>query len=427
MQKSDFLKTLLTFFPLLIFYFIFYFTFSTNELIGDETRHLSYTTNLSNGYFAEANNPSLRVGPLYPLAILTPYILGASNDIIRLLNALFLLIAVIFLYKALLYYLKPGVSVALAYIFGLYPAILKYMTVIYAEALALMLVCGFLYYFIKIIKEDSKCKLNMALASSFLGFLVLTKVIFGYVVLAALFFFLLLFIFKRSKQNRNAIYVLIISFMFAIPYLTYTYSITEKPFLWGTQGGEVLYWRTTPFENEFGNWISIADVLESKTSEKYAGSNLYKNHGAFIESIEPLSFIERDARFKEKAIENIKQYPIKNLQNTGSSLFRLFFNYPYTYTPQKLSSYLYIIPNMFLIVFLVFGFYLGIKNRKIASFEIRFLALIAFIFIGGLTLLDGRVRHLIPIIPVLIFTIALVFNQFVHIKLDGEFLETDKK
>ncbi|MFS4493392.1 hypothetical protein [Maribacter sp. 2308TA10-17] len=418
MKKSSFLKTVLPFLPLLIFYVVVVTVFSSSELIGDEPRHMSYATNLANGYYAEPDNPSLRNGPGYPLVILLPVILNASYDFIRLLNVPFMLFAVVFFYRALRFYLKPNKAIMLSYVFALYPPILKCMTSIYSEAFTLFLICGFLYYLIKLNRAQIKSISLIIISASFLGVLVLTKVIFGYVILAAILFYLLLFLVKRSTQKRNLLFVLIGGFLFSVPYLLYTYSVTEKAFLWGTQGGEILYWRSTPFENEYGNWVSIEDVLGENNSEQYSTTELFNNHGDFIQSLVPLSYLERDALFKEKAIENIKQYPLKYIKNTGASAFRLFFNSPYSYTPQKMSSYLYIIPNMFLLTFLVFSIYLGIKNRKLASFEIRFLGLMALIFIGGLTLLDGRVRHLIPIIPVLLFIIAVAFSQFVRLNIE---------
>ena len=50
-------------------------------------------------------------------------------------------------------------------------------------------------------------------------------------------------------------------------------------------------------------------------------------------------------------------------------------------------------------------------------FEIRFIGLAALIFIGGLTLLDGRVRHLLPILPLLLFFIVFVFKHHIRFKI----------
>jgi len=204
--------------------------------------------------------------------------------------------------------------------------------------------------------------------------------------------------------------------MFSIPYLGYTYSVTGKTFLWGTHGGEILYWRSTPFENEYGDWISSDVVMDGKGTDSNTKSQPYKNHGPFIESLTPLPYLEKDARFKEKAIENMMAHPIKYLKNTGASAFRLFFNYPHTNTPQKMSSYFYIVPNMFLVVFLLIAVTLALANRKSVPFEIWFIVSATCIFVGGLTLLDGKVRHLLPSIPLLLFFIAFVFQKFIRVR-----------
>ena len=143
-----------------------------------------------------------------------------------------------------------------------------------------------------------------------------------------------------------------------------------------------------------------------------------KNHGAFIQSLEPYSNVQRDSLFKQKAFTNIKEYPLKYLQNTAASTLRLFFNYPFSYTQQKPSSYFYILPNMFLIVFLSFAGYLAFFNVRFLPFEIRFIALFSLIYIGGIILLNGRVRHLITHLStsIILYNICLQVSSGIQIK-----------
>ena len=294
------------------------------------------------------------------------------------------------------------------------------MLAILAESLVLFLVCGFLFYFLKLHRNPNNKRLHIFLSGAFLGFLALTKVIFGYVILTLIACYLIFLIFSRSNKTKNSLLVLVISFMFCIPYLMYTYSVTGKAFVWGTQGGEMLYWRSSPFQKEQGNWTSIKSVLEDKPSDYFSNTILYQNHGEFIKELQPLSHLKRDSVFKAKALENIKNYPEKYIKNTAASAVRLFINYPYSYTPQKMSTLFYIIPGMFLLIFLFMAITIGAINWKLITFETRFLILLTLIFLGGLTLLDGRVRHSTPAIPILIFLIAFVFHQFTEVKIKGK-------
>lgn len=414
--KNSFLKNALWFLPLLVLYIVLIFAFSPDHLVDDEDRHLAYAENILNGFYADAENPSIRNGPGYPLVLSVALVFKAPILLLKLMNPVFLVLALVFFYQTLRFHLEHKQALIVSFILGLYPPILKFLLEILSESFVVFLVCGFLYYFLRIFHIDEKKHKDIVLSIFFLGFLLLTKIIFGYVVLSALIFLLVIHFIKKSKATKYGLIVLAGSFLFSIPYLMYTYSVTGKSFVWGTQGGEVLYWRTAPFENELGNWISMDAVLADDKSRAFVSKELIENHGKLMNSLVDLSFVKRDSVFKTKGIENMKNHPVKFAKNTVASFSRLFFNYPYSYAPQKITSYFYIIPNMFLVVCLLLAMFLAWVNRKTIPFEMRFLVLISAIFIGGLTLLDGRARHLLPAIPLLLFFIAFVFQKFITIK-----------
>ncbi len=411
MNWKSYHSSVLPFLPLMVLYIAIVLVFSSAGLEGDEDRHIRYATNLTHGYYTDAVNPEIGNGPGYPLVIAPLVLAKAPYITIKLLNVLFFIMAVVFFFKTVSFYLGRKKSVALGYLFGLYPASIKWMVFIYSESFALFLACGFLYYFLKVHKSTEKKYVNVTLSATFLGILALTKVIFGYVIIAVALFYLIVYAFKRSKKVQFSLMVLAVGFLFCIPYLGYTYYLSGKAMYWGTGGGEILYWRSSPFSNEYGDWISSDVVLGKNEGDYFDTSTIFKNHGAFIQSLEPYSFVQRDSLYQEKAIENIKQYPLKFIQNTGASALRLFFNYPYSYTQQKISSYFYILPNIFLTVFLLLSLFLAIRNPMSIPFEIRFIGLTALIFIGGLTLLDGRVRHLLPILPLLMVCIVFICKR----------------
>lgn len=417
MDLKAFSKSVLHFLPLLVLYVVLISIFSSDELVGDETRHMKYATNLTHGYYTSADNPELGNGPGYPLIISLFVILDAPYLFIRLINAFFMFAGVLLFYKTLLIYTRPTVAILLSYCLGLYTSSLKWMLLIHSEALAVFLVCGFIYYFIKFNHQKSQKYKYLLSSGFFLGFLVLTKVIFAYVVLFCLLLYLISFFLLKIKKSLNPVVVCGVAFVVCLPYLIYTYSLTGNHFYWGSQGGEMLYWRTSPFPNEYGDWISKDVIFGIEEHNFFSSSAMTNNHRSFLESLEPYSHVERDNLYKEKAIENIKQYPIKYVQNTVASALRLFFNYPYSYTQQKVSTYFYIIPNSILLLFLLSSVYVAIRNPKSIPFEIRFVFLVALIFIGGLILLDGRVRHLIPAIPILLLFIGFVYNGLVTIEI----------
>ncbi len=410
-------KNVAPFIPLLILYLIMIIVFAPEGLVADEGRYIAYAENLVKGYYADSTSPSIRNGPGYPIVLYLPVLFKTAHIFMRLLNLLFITIALVYFFKTLCFYITKKQALILCYIFGLYPPLVRGITGILSETFAILLICGFVFYFIKIFNTTENTRKNVALASLFLGGLALTKFLFGYVILALILGSLILLVFNRSRNVKLGILTLFLGFTICLPYLAYTYGLTGKMFLWGTQGGEMLYWRSTPFENEYGDWIS-PDVIVGNIPSKYCDiETLRSNHGEFIKEVSKHSALEQDELYKAKAIENIKNHPTKYLQNTLASGFRLFYNYPFTYIPLKPSNYFYLIPNTFLIVFLILCYALGLYHFKHVSYEIRFLGIAALLFMGGLILLDGRVRHLLPIVPVLIILFTRIISQFIRVDL----------
>ena len=419
MKIRSFSKKYLQFLPLLALYIVVIFVFASDELRPDENRYLEYATNLTNSYFANVDNPVISSGPGYPLAIALLVLCNAPYIVIQILNALFIIVAVVFLFKTLVRYLEPRPSIIICYLFGLYPPMIRFMIHIYTEPFAIMLACGFLYYSIKLNKQASNKYLHAVLAGSFLGLLALTRVTFGYVIIIAIILYLIIYLFKKSKKIFHTLIVLVSGFMVCVPFLFYTYNVTGQFFYWGTHGGAILYWHSTPFQNEYGDWISSSVVLGSKDHPFYDTSKVIENHISFIQKVESPSnsMVQKDKMYKEKAFENMKQYPFKYIQNTCASALRLFFDYPISYKTQSMTTYFYLLPNIFLVVFLILVFYLSILKFKAIPFEIRFIAVISLFYIGGLVMTNGRVRHLLPILPLLLFYIGVILERFTRFEI----------
>lgn len=411
-------KTLILIGPFLVLYLAIVLFFSKDILFGDEVRHMVYATNLTQGFYTDSADPEFVNGPGYPLVLAAFSLVKSSYLVMKLVNAVFLVFGVLLFFKTLSLFFSPKQSMLFSYVFGLYPPFLKWLAFLYSESFAIFLACGFLYYFMKIHIKEDKRYLNMILAGAFLGVLTLTKVIFGYVILAALLLYGIGYLFKRSKKSLASILVLVWAFVICLPYLMYTYSFTGEILYWGSGGGEILYWRSSPFPNEYGDWISKEAVYGTSSDDYYDTTTISENHKSFYQSVESYSHIERDRKFSQKAAQNIKQYPFKYLQNTATSAMRLFFNYPYSYTQQKPSSYFYILPNGLLVLFLLFSLYQVLRKPGAIPFEIRFIGIVALTFIGGIIMANGMVRHLLPIIPILLLCIAFVMYRVVRIKIE---------
>lgn len=415
MKEASFTKEFYILLPLLGCYLLISLIGFSPELMGDESRHFEYAQHLTQGYYTNADQPEIGNGPGYPLLLAPFVLLGLTKSWMVGINSFLFFGGILFFYKSLRHYLPKKWAFITAYALGLYPGILKWMPFLYSEPLAVFLSCGFVFYLIKCFQNSIPDRRALLAAAFFLGFLALTKVIFLYVIIATLFFYALFYLWKRTKKTKVALVILGLSLVIFAPFLVYTYSITGKLMYTGTQGGQILYWRTSPFPNEYGDWIGTDVVLGNDKGSFYNTEKITENHYDLFQKVAHLPPMQQDSIFKAKAMENIKSHPLKYAENTLASASRLFLNYPYSYNPQKMTSLAYVIPNTILLFLLGCSLFFLVKKPKEIPFEVLLPTVMAFVMIGGLILLDGRVRHLLPALPILLLFIAQTLKQRLQI------------
>lgn len=401
----------------------------SDTLIADESKFYEHAENITQGYYTESENPNFTEGPGYPLYLSLSAALNLPYYATRASHIVLLFLAYCYFYLILKRYIKRRPALILTYLFALYPPMLRWANLMYAESLMLLMLLGFCYHFILWYHKEGKYKRHFLLSILFLGYLALTKIIFAYVIIVALLASLLFLIFPRiSKKYRLKRTVLIFAgaLVFFSPYVAYSYHITDKFFYLGMHGGRILYFRATPFENEFGNSFNKEKVLKNKSPEGREGVTvnmdaLQQNHGALFTSIDSLSYIETDSVLKAKAIENMKKHPGKYLKNTVANLSRIFFHFPFSYRIQNLETLGYLIPNMFIVVLALLGIYPAFIRRKTIPKELLILLFLSLIYLGGHTLLGGRGRFLIPVVPIWMAFFAFIYLKVLQIRIrDGD-------
>ena len=421
MKKSLF-KTILPFLPLLGFYIVLVLVFSTDDLVGDEFRHVYYADNIVHGFYTNADNPELINGPGYPL-VLAPFLgMNAGYLCLRLLNALFVFVALVYFKKTLAFFIKERYAIICTVLVGLYPPLLRYIPTIYSEPLSVMIACALIFYVFKLSKSDKLDWKLVAIASFYAGFLVLVKIIFLQVLGVSIILVGASFLWKRNRKILKLGFVIVGGFLLTVPYLIYAYSLTGKPFYLGTAGGEILYHRSTPYENEWGNWFSRDNILKADDAD-YKPDSVYKdlhqlaeNHRDVYLKLEPLNYLERDSVLKEVAIENMKAHPVKYLKNTVSNLGRFVFHYPFSYRDQNLSAFGYMIPNMFIVVLWIISLLLFYRTRKSVPVEVKAIMLFFLAYASAIVLLDGRGRNFIIMVPSMVLFFMYIYSKTIKIK-----------
>ena len=196
---KDFIELL----PLLVLYIAVILILSTNTFDGDEGRYVMYATNLSNGYYSPIEKPGVWNGPGYPI-VLVPFVLLKLPWLpAKLMNALFLFFAVLYFGRTLRLYVNERQMLILSYILGLYPPFFRQIHMLLTETLVFFLVCGFIFHFCMLCRQRKIRVVHVLLASFFLGFLAITKVFFGYVIMVGMVSFPLLFLIKRVAELKK--------------------------------------------------------------------------------------------------------------------------------------------------------------------------------------------------------------------------------
>ncbi|MEL4457162.1 glycosyltransferase family 39 protein [Lutimonas vermicola] len=414
------------FFPFLILYIIYVSVFSRDVNYGDQGMYLKWAEYLLTVDFKEPlnDNGSIPNGPGYPI-ILIPFVLFKLPLIcITLLNALLYYFSIILIFKSLQLLVQQRIAVLTSLFWAFYINSFISMRAISPEVFTSFLVALLTYSVVKTFTsiEVEKVKKYLIISGITLGFIILTKVIFGYVVYFLLFGSVILWLINKKSANLSRVLmILLISIGLTIPYLTYTYYHTGKIFYWATSGGVNLYWMSTPYEGEYGSYISFESLKQKSTFEQngiyvYNDSNI-SNHLKVWEEIENYNRIQQDDKLKSIAINNIKKHPVKFLQNWISNVGRILLNNPYSYNLQKPRSLFFTPLNGIIIVLLLFSLVPTYKYWHKINFGIRFLILFSLVYLGGSTLGSAESRMFAITAPVLLLWIAFILQNTIKINL----------
>jgi 4-amino-4-deoxy-L-arabinose transferase-like glycosyltransferase len=427
------------FLPFLILYVTFILIFATNERNGDEGRYLMYAQNLTQGFYSPPP-PAIDLGngPGYPL-LLAPFVaLNLPLIFLKLLNAIFYYLSTVFLFKSLQQIVWFRFAIVFSLIWALYPTFYELMFYTLSDVFAASLIPLLLFTTIKAFKIDNSNEVRkyIFIAGFTFGYLALTKPIFGYVLMFMFAGILLLLIINRRNLNyKKSFGILIIALVTTLPYLIYTHHLSGKIFYWSSFGGNNLYWMSSPYEGEYGDWMGFPvspndkniipggrelitlrhqkDFDEILKNDKVQKANIRNG----IIEYNLTKGITQDDLLKKIAINNIKKYPIKYVENCISNIGRIFFNFPYSYKSQKAHTLLRLPVNGVLLVLSLFCMIPTFKNWGKIIYPIKFLLFFALLYFGGSVLGSAEIRMFIMVVPILLMWIAYILSKSVRLKI----------
>lgn len=400
---SVFMKTALKFIPILLVYVAIVLVSSKDVFEADEGRYVLYAKNMLKGFYTDRANPYFWNGPGYSI-VLMPFIALKTPWIVpKLLNALFLYLGILYFYFTLrLYSISDKKALVFSYLLALYIPFWRSLHMMMTETISYFLMFGFCFHFCAVYKKYNFGHLSAA--TFYLAFLMLTKIFFGMVCLVGILFFGLLTLIFRNKHLFRSFLIYALAMVLCLPYLIYTYSVTGRIFYWGDRAGINLYWMASPNPKELGGLIEDEQIRQ--TPELMA---FHKRYLELAWNVEKNYMFAADELMRISK-ENIRKNPKQFVKNYIANLGRLFLNYPYAYHPQKLSTFVYLIPNMFLLVIFVLCLYPACIFRRDIPYEFYALMFFIFVTLGGSSILTAQARHFIIAVPVLAIFISFILN-----------------
>jgi len=378
----------------------------------DGGRYYWYAQNLLRGEYAPPG-PDLFLwnGPGYPLFLAPLLALDVPIRALTLINALFLYGSVVLVYLTLRRLVDARWALVTAVCWGLYFITYQILPSLMTETPVCFLGAALAYSLVRLYQDGQRRLL--LLAGFLIGYIALTKVLFGYVLLLMLGGNgLLWLLYRRNRSYQLSRLVLLVAFATTSPYLLYTYRLTGKPLYWGNSGGMSLYWMTTPQADEYGEWfdeeLNFAFQSPFPAADSLNNKLLKANHTADYREIYRYRGLARDDAFKRLAMRNIKAHPKKFLENCFNNLGRLFFNYPYSYRFQDPGLLKKMMVNaIFFTFFLISLIPTALYWRRLA-YPVRFLLLFCLLYIGGSMLASAYQRLFYVIVPMLMVWITYV-------------------
>jgi hypothetical protein len=300
------------------------------EEFGDEWRYLLYADNLLHGFFSPRGRVFLHNGPGYPL-VLAPFVAAHWTDGARYLNAFLHAGAIVYAWRILSSRLSlRGAALAL-FPLAIYPPIFVHLPLLYTETLTFFLVIAWIHHALAA-RERPR---HWIVAGALLGFLALTKVVFGLILEVFLVGLCLLWLIRRSPTVLAWLKQASLAFALCIPFLVYTFSLTGKPFYWASLGANSFYWLTSPYPGELGDWyhqgwVAHDPILSAHHKAIYDRAiGLSENPNlSDRELVYRLTTPESDKIFLEAALQNVRAHPAKFALNWCANLSRLFFDMP---------------------------------------------------------------------------------------------------
>jgi len=442
MRFKDFLRKESVLLAPIFFLFTLIIVFIGKDIpLSDGVRYWQTAQDILSGFKDKEviNSPLFWNGPFYPFLLSIFQLFGMGVKACIGVNAIFIYVGCLLFYKLLKDYLPSKKALFVTYLLVFIdPFIFYWSAKLYTEPLAFFLICWIFYagkFFFK--TKSNKYFFQTAIG---LGLLILTKVIFSYVVLLMIFLSAMYYLVKKTSASRRLFKISSLGLFVTVPYLIFTFSITKMPFYYSNGGGMLLYWISSPHKTDLGEWhVFDLDALKDHLASRYhtfSGldstylrnvndvilNKMKSDHQPFLNTLAAYNNpVLRDNYLKKSALENIKNHPFIFARNWLLNSGRLLIGYPHAvyfkppYSP--VLSLINILKSSLLLFLLIASLLLFLWNIHLFDNYIQVVVLFATIYLLGQSLLAVQSqRFLIPLYPLLLLFISVIFGRLINIK-----------
>jgi hypothetical protein len=371
------------------------------SLFGDEWRYLYYAKNLLHGLYSPRERVFLWNGPGYPL-LLVPFVKADWIDGARYANALWHAAAMAYAWLILESRMRASWALAATAALALYIPLDEHLPMLYTETVCFFLVCAWTYHSL----QAEKSRLHVALAGCFLAALCLTKVIFGYPLVAFLVIALIGFWRTREALWKVHLQQAVLALALCLPYLIYTYQLTGKAFYWSSAGGNTFYWLSSPYEGEWGDWyhqgwVQQNPLLRAHHKEIFDRTSGLGNNPDLSpeEQVFNLSSPEAAEVFAKQAAQNVREHPLKFARNWVANVARMFLDVPVSVRGTPFWNQ-YSVSHLILLAWTVFVARRAHRAKVVLDRSWLPIALFAALGFAAYSFSSGMARFLIPFVPI---------------------------
>jgi 4-amino-4-deoxy-L-arabinose transferase-like glycosyltransferase len=378
----------------------------------DEAGYITLAERLTHGRYvagdadalldADPSYPDLWFGPGLPGALAPLVALDLPTSVLRLTGPVFLFAAAVLFYVLARSRWGSRTALIATYGFGLYPPFWALLSNLHSEPLAILCIVAAMLGVARYVRDGERG--SFLLGAAALAGLALTRVAYGWVLILLLICSALWWVVGRSRVAFRTATIATVALIFCSPWLVYTYMKTERPLVWGNSGSLSLYWMSSPYPGDTGDWRRADEVFNNPE---------LVSHRPFFSSLRGLTLAEQNAEIERQAIHNIAHHPWAYLGNVAANASRLVFNAPFSGTHWRWNDLFYALPNLLVGAAALFCTFVLIPRRRSLPPETT-----PFVLVGGLALLLHALvaaypRMLAPIVPVVVWmtTLSLVCTK----------------